>query len=58
MTKGEIIRRGLALGVDYSITTSCYDPAADGRACGQCDACLLRKRGFAENGMEDVAEYV
>jgi 7-cyano-7-deazaguanine synthase len=57
MTKGEIIRKGLALGVDYEITLSCYDPAPDGRACGQCDACLLRKRGFAENRMHDPTAY-
>ncbi len=57
-TKAEIIRRGLELGVDYSLTTSCYDPAADGAACGHCDACLLRLRGFAENGVEDPAAYV
>ncbi len=58
MTKGAIIRQGLALGVDYSLTTSCYDPASDGRACGDCDACLLRQRGFAENDMRDPASYV
>ena len=57
MTKAEIIRKGLALGVDYGMTISCYDPTPDGRACAQCDACLLRKRGFAENGMEDPAPY-
>lgn len=56
-TKAQIIRRGLALGVDYRLTTSCYDPAADGAACGQCDACLLRLRGFAENGLADPAPY-
>jgi 7-cyano-7-deazaguanine synthase len=52
LTKAEIIRRGLALGVDYSITHSCYDPADD-RACGSCDSCLLRQRGFAELGLAD-----
>jgi 7-cyano-7-deazaguanine synthase len=52
LTKAEIIRRGLALGVDYSITHSCYDPV-DGRACGSCDSCLLRQRGFAELGLAD-----
>ena len=57
MTKSEIIRKGLALGVDYGMTLSCYDPTADGRVCGHCDSCLLRKRGFAENGMEDPATY-
>jgi 7-cyano-7-deazaguanine synthase len=56
-TKAEIIRRGLALGVDFGQTTSCYDPAADGRACGRCDACLLRLKGFAENGLTDPRGY-
>ncbi|HVG24848.1 MAG TPA: 7-cyano-7-deazaguanine synthase QueC, partial [Thermoanaerobaculia bacterium] len=51
MTKGEIIRRGVSLGVDYAITHSCYDPAPDGRACGPCDSCVLRKRGFLEAGV-------
>jgi 7-cyano-7-deazaguanine synthase len=58
LTKSEIIRRGLALGVDYALTTSCYDPAADGAACGRCDACLLRLRGFKENGIDDPIQYV
>lgn len=58
LTKGQIIRRGLELGVDYSLTSTCYDPAADGRSCGQCDACALRLKGFAENGMTDPAPYV
>lgn len=53
MTKAEIIRLGLSLGVDYSRTTSCYDPGPDGRPCGSCDACQLRNKGFAENGMVD-----
>jgi 7-cyano-7-deazaguanine synthase len=53
MTKGEIIRAGLRLGVDYSMTSSCYDPAPDGRPCGQCDSCLLRAKGFAEAGAVD-----
>jgi len=56
-TKAEIIRQGLALGVDYALTTSCYDPAADGRACGRCDACLLRLKGFAEAGASDPRSY-
>lgn len=56
-TKAEIIRMGLSLGVDYSLTTSCYDPAVDGAACGRCDACILRLTGFAENGIEDPAKY-
>jgi 7-cyano-7-deazaguanine synthase len=55
LTKGQIIRRGLALGVDYSLTTSCYDPSAGGLACGHCDSCLLRAKGFTENGLTDPA---
>lgn len=50
-TKAEIIARGLALGVDYSMTLSCYDPGPHGIACGRCDACLLRQKGFALNGI-------
>jgi 7-cyano-7-deazaguanine synthase len=57
-TKAEIIRRGIALGVDYSLTHSCYDPDERGRACGRCDSCLLRKRGFAEAGVNDPTVYV
>lgn len=57
MTKAEIIGRGLELGVDYSLTFSCYNPDGDGRACGRCDACILRLRGFHENGIEDPASY-
>ena len=53
MTKAEIVRRGLALGVDYALTMSCYDPAPDGAPCRRCDACLLRSRGFAEAGVAD-----
>lgn len=53
MTKAEIIRAGLKLGVDYSKTISCYDPAEDGAICGRCDACLLRARGFAEANATD-----
>jgi 7-cyano-7-deazaguanine synthase len=52
-TKADIIRRGLALGVDYSMTTSCYDPSPDGRPCERCDSCLLREKGFAEAGVPD-----
>jgi 7-cyano-7-deazaguanine synthase len=55
LTKAQIIERGLALGVDYSQTHSCYDPGRGGQACGQCDSCLLRHRGFAELGLEDPA---
>jgi len=58
LTKAQIIARGLALGVDYSLTTSCYDPDPLGRACGHCDACLLRLKGFQECGMPDPAAYV
>jgi 7-cyano-7-deazaguanine synthase len=51
MTKADIIRRGLALGVDYSLTHSCYDPTPDGRPCGHCDSCILRRKGFEEAGL-------
>jgi 7-cyano-7-deazaguanine synthase len=57
LSKAEIIRLGLSLGVDYSLTTSCYDPAPDGAACGHCDACLLRLKGFAEAGTADPIPY-
>jgi 7-cyano-7-deazaguanine synthase len=57
MSKAEIIRRGLELGADYSMTCTCYDPSPDGEACGECDACLLRLKGFAENGMSDPGRY-
>jgi 7-cyano-7-deazaguanine synthase len=57
LTKAQIIRQGIALGVDCSITHSCYDPSADGRACGTCDSCLLRKKGFAEAGVRDPTLY-
>ena len=57
MSKREIIELGLSLGVDYSDTLSCYDPAADGAACGHCDACQLRRKGFAEAGVPDPARY-
>ena len=53
LTKAEIIARGLSLGVDYSMTLSCYDPDTHERPCGKCDACLLRLRGFQENGIDD-----
>jgi 7-cyano-7-deazaguanine synthase len=55
MTKAEIIRRGLALGLDYGLTHSCYDPDASGRPCGRCDSCALRAAGFAEAGAIDPA---
>jgi 7-cyano-7-deazaguanine synthase len=57
-TKADIIRQGLALGVDYALTSSCYDPAVDGKACGRCDACLLRLKGFTELGVRDPRLYV
>ena len=57
LTKGEIVRRGLDLGVDYGPTRTCYDPSPSGEACGECDACLLRLKGFAENGLRDPAPY-
>lgn len=57
LTKAEIIRQGLAHGVDYGLTRSCYAPEASGRACGRCDACVLRLRGFAEAGIRDPAPY-
>ena len=55
MTKAQIIQKGLQLGVDFSQTISCYDPGDQGKACGHCDACLLRQKGFAENGITDPA---
>jgi 7-cyano-7-deazaguanine synthase len=58
MTKAEIIRAGQALGVDYALTHSCYDPAPSGAACGRCDSCLLRKKGFAEAGVPDPTVYL
>ena len=57
LTKAEIIRKGVGLGVDYSMTHSCYDPDDSGRACGHCDSCLLRKKGFEEAGVTDPTEY-
>lgn len=57
LTKGQIIRRGLDLGVDYALTSSCYDPDSGGAACGRCDSCLLRLKGFAENGVPDPIRY-
>jgi 7-cyano-7-deazaguanine synthase len=58
MTKAQIIQKGTGLGVDYSITHSCYDPSPEGKACGQCDSCLLRKKGFKEAGVPDPTAYV
>lgn len=57
LTKAEIIRRGLELGVDYGKTHSCYDPTVEGLACGRCDSCRLRLKGFAEAGVEDPVAY-
>lgn len=58
LTKAQIIRRGLELGVDYGLTHSCYDPTPEGRACGHCDACRIRRRGFQQAGVADPIEYV
>ena len=57
MTKGEIIKKGLELGVDYSLTWSCYDPTRDGLACGLCDSCQIRLKGFKEAGVKDPIRY-
>ena len=57
MTKGEIIKRGLELGLDYSLTWSCYDPSPEGFACGLCDSCQLRLKGFKEAGRKDPIRY-
>jgi 7-cyano-7-deazaguanine synthase len=57
MTKAQIVQRGTELGVDYSMTTSCYDPTTSGEACGNCDACTLRLKGFAEAGIPDPIRY-
>lgn len=57
LTKAQIIRKGIELGVDYSLTSSCYDPSPAGAPCGQCDSCLLRQKGFRENGINDPLVY-
>lgn len=57
LSKADIVREGLRLGVDYSLTSSCYDPDERGRACGRCDTCLLRLKGFAEAGAKDPVRY-
>ncbi|HVV82486.1 MAG TPA: 7-cyano-7-deazaguanine synthase QueC [Kofleriaceae bacterium] len=57
LTKAQIIRAGVALGVDYAITHSCYDPSPAGGACGRCDACQLRRKGFADAGLPDPTRY-
>lgn len=58
MSKSDIINQGIRLGVDYALTHSCYDPDANGRACGRCDSCLLRQKGFAEAGVPDPTRYI
>jgi 7-cyano-7-deazaguanine synthase len=58
MNKAQIIQKGLELGVDFGLTITCYDPLPGGKACGKCDACQLRLKGFAEAGIEDPADYV
>lgn len=57
LTKAQIICKGIELGVDYSLTHSCYDPSADGLSCGYCDSCLLRLKGFQEAGLKDIVKY-
>ncbi len=57
LSKAEIIQQGMAAGLDYSITLTCYDPDAEGRACGHCEACTLRRQGFAEAGVADPTQY-
>jgi 7-cyano-7-deazaguanine synthase len=57
LTKQQIIQKGLELGVDHALTRTCYDPSPQGEACGHCDACLLRLKGFSEIGIEDPAPY-
>ena len=57
LSKAEIIAQGASLGVDFALTFSCYDPTSDGAACGRCDACVLRSRGFAEAGVADPTRY-
>jgi len=58
MTKSQIIQKGVSLGVDYSLTHSCYDPTPEGLACGKCDSCQLRKKGFFEAGLKDPQKYL
>jgi 7-cyano-7-deazaguanine synthase len=57
LSKADIIREGVALGVDFALTISCYDPTPDGRACGHCDSCALRRKGFSEAGVPDPTRY-
>lgn len=58
LTKAQIIKKGMELGIDYSVTHSCYDPSPQGLACGRCDSCSLRKKGFKEAGVDDPTRYV
>ncbi len=57
LTKAQIIGKGIELGMDYGLTSSCYDPSPSGEPCGQCDSCVLRRKGFNENGIEDPLKY-
>lgn len=58
MTKAQIIKKGTSLGIDFALTRSCYDPSPEGLACGRCDSCILRKRGFTEAGVKDPTRYI
>jgi 7-cyano-7-deazaguanine synthase len=58
LTKADIIKKGIVLGVDYSMTHSCYEPSTDGKACGRCDSCLLRIKGFKEASLQDSIPYI
>jgi 7-cyano-7-deazaguanine synthase len=58
LTKAQIIQKGIALGVDYALTHSCYDPSPGGLACGRCDSCFLRRKGFKEAGVSDPTKYI
>jgi 7-cyano-7-deazaguanine synthase len=58
MTKAQIVARGIELGIDYSLTSSCYDPTPEGLACGHCDSCQLRRKGFADAGVPDPTRYI
>jgi 7-cyano-7-deazaguanine synthase len=57
LTKAQIVKKGVELGIDYALTHSCYDPSSQGLACGQCESCILRKKGFKEAGIEDPTRY-
>ena len=58
MTKAQIIQKGIEIGIDYGLTHSCYDPSPDGLACGHCDSCFLRKKGFLEAEVPDPTNYI